>query len=83
MDLSFPAVVALSGFVFTWCFKAFNAPWIGFFLALAAGALVGYINGILVARLRVPSIMATLATSIIFLNAAIAIWGTTPERSVL
>ncbi|HUI73261.1 MAG TPA: ABC transporter permease, partial [Spirochaetia bacterium] len=30
IDLSFPAVVALSGFVFTWVFKTFHAPWIGF-----------------------------------------------------
>ena len=64
IDLSFPAVVALSGFVFAWVFKNFNSPWAawaGFFLALAAGALVGYINGLLVARIGVPSIMATLA----------------------
>ena len=62
IDLSFPAIVALSGFVFTWVFKTFHAPWLGFLLALASGAVVGYINGLLVARLRVPSIMATLAT---------------------
>ncbi|HET7839488.1 MAG TPA: ABC transporter permease [Rectinemataceae bacterium] len=62
IDLSFPAVVALSGFIFTWVFKNLGAPWLGFALALASGALVGYLNGLLVARLRVPSIMATLAT---------------------
>lgn len=62
IDLSFPAIVALSGFVFTWVFKTFHAPWLGFLLALASGAVVGYVNGLLVARLRVPSIMATLAT---------------------
>ena len=64
MDLSFPAVVALSGFIFAWVFKNFDsplAPWVGFVLALAAGALVGYVNGILVAKIGVPSIMATLA----------------------
>ena len=64
IDLSFPAVVALSGFVFAWVFKTFNAPWapwLGFILALACGALVGYVNGLLVARIGVPSIMATLA----------------------
>jgi len=64
MDLSFPAVVALSGFVFAWFFKKFDAPWAawaGFVAALACGALVGYINGLLVARVGVPSIMATLA----------------------
>jgi len=65
MDLSFPAVVALSGFAFAWVFKNVDAPWApwaGFFLALACGALVGYINGFLVAKIGVPSIMATLAS---------------------
>jgi simple sugar transport system permease protein len=65
IDLSFPAIVALSGFVFSWVFKNFQsplAPWLGFVLALAAGALVGYINGLLIARIGVPSIMATLAS---------------------
>src|SRR5512137_190345 len=50
IDLSFPAVVALSGFAFAWVFKNFDAPWaawVGFILALASGALVGYVNGLL------------------------------------
>ncbi len=64
IDLSFPAVVALSGFVFSWIFKHVQAPWApwaGFVLALLAGALVGYINGIFVAKIGVPSIISTLA----------------------
>jgi simple sugar transport system permease protein len=64
IDLSFPAVVAFSGFIFAWVFKNFDTPWaawVGFVLALAGGALAGYINGLLVARIHVPSIMATLA----------------------
>ncbi|HVM70422.1 MAG TPA: ABC transporter permease [Anaerolineales bacterium] len=64
IDLSFPAVVALAGFVFAWIFKHVHtpwAPWAGFFLALAAGALVGYINGLFVAKIGVPSIISTLA----------------------
>jgi simple sugar transport system permease protein len=75
IDLSFPAVVALSGFVFTWCFKNLHAPWIGFLLALAAGALVGYTNGLLVARLRVPSIMATLAAQFFWYGVTVLIAG--------
>ena len=74
MDLSFPAVVALSGFVFAWVFKTFHspwAPWAGFVLALACGALVGYINGILVAKVGVPSIMATLAAQFFWYGATI------------
>jgi simple sugar transport system permease protein len=65
IDLSFPAVVALSGLAFSWSYRTFEpalGAWIGLVLALAAGALVGYINGWLVARLGVPSIMATLAS---------------------
>ncbi len=75
IDLSFPAVMALSGFVFTWVFKTFQAPWMGFVLAIAAGALVGYINGLLVARLRVPSIMATLATQFFWYGVTVLIAG--------
>lgn len=75
IDLSFPAIVALSGFVFTWCFVHLKSPWIGFILAIAAGALVGYLNGILVAKLRVPSIMATLATQFFWYGVTILIAG--------
>jgi len=75
IDLSFPAVVALSGFVFTWCFQNLHSPWIGFLAALASGGLVGYINGLLVARLRVPSIMATLAAQFFWYGVTILIAG--------
>jgi simple sugar transport system permease protein len=78
IDLSFPAVVALSGFVFSWTFKHWAspaAPWVGFVVALAAGALVGYVNGLLVARLHVPSIMATLAAQFFWYGATVLIAG--------
>jgi simple sugar transport system permease protein len=57
------------------CFRHFQSPWIGFVLAIGAGALVGYINGILVARMRVPSIMATLATQFFWYGVTILIAG--------
>src|SRR6201997_2672892 len=59
IDLSFPAVVSLSGFALSWGWKTFDpayGAWIGICLALCAGALVGYINGVMVARIGVPSI---------------------------
>ena len=61
MDLSFSAIIAFSGFVFCYIFRTFGTPWLAFILALLSGALVGYINGLLVAKVGVPSIMATLA----------------------
>jgi simple sugar transport system permease protein len=78
IDLSFPAIVALSGFVFAFAVKRFDspwAPWIGAALALAAGALVGYFNGVLVAKLHVPSIMATLAAQFFWYGFTILIAG--------
>ena len=61
MDLSFSAIIAFSGFVFCYIFRTFGTPWLAFILALSSGALVGFINGWLVAKVGIPSIMATLA----------------------
>src|SRR3954467_321366 len=60
IDLSFPSVVALSGWVFAYCIHVHQAPWLGLVLALEAGAVVGFVNGVLVARVGIPSIIATL-----------------------
>jgi simple sugar transport system permease protein len=66
IDLSFSAVIAFSGFLFSYMYKNFGqneaVAWIAFFVALGGGALVGFINGILIAKLKMPSIMATLAS---------------------
>lgn len=67
IDLSFASVVAFSGFIFSWIYKTYDpswagAVWVAIILALASGALIGYVNGVLVAKVGVPSIMATLAS---------------------
>ena len=62
IDLSFSSVVAFSGFLFSYFFRTFHSPLIALIFALLGGALVGYVNGILVSRLNVPSIMATIAS---------------------
>jgi simple sugar transport system permease protein len=66
IDLSFPSIVALSGWVLAYCIHDHQAPWLGVILALAAGALVGFLNGVLVARVGIPSIIATLATQFLW-----------------
>jgi simple sugar transport system permease protein len=82
IDLSFPAVVAFSGYVFTWSFNTFSgdidsslAALGGLILALAAGAIVGYINGVIVARIGVPSIMATLAAQFFWYGVTVLLAG--------
>ena len=66
IDLSFPSVIALSGWALGYCIHELQSPWLGFLLALGSGALVGYVNGILIARVGIPSIIATLATQFLW-----------------
>jgi len=78
IDLSFPAVIAFSGFVFAWTYKNVDAgwaPWAGFALALVAGGFIGWINGLLVARIGVPSIMATLAAQFFWYGVTVLLAG--------
>jgi simple sugar transport system permease protein len=82
IDLSFPATVAFSGYVFTTCFKTLGesmdaslAAAGGLVLALLAGAMVGYINGVMVAKVGVPSIMATLAAQFFWYGVTVLLAG--------
>ena len=53
--------------------KAMQAQlcWLGVVAALGAGALVGFVNGLLVARVGIPSIIATLATAFVWRGLAV------------
>ena len=62
IDLCFPAIIAFSGFVFAVLFKEYNLGWIAVVAGLASGVLVGFINGVLIAKVGIPSFMATLGT---------------------
>jgi simple sugar transport system permease protein len=62
IDLCFPSIIAFSGFVFAVLFKEYNLGWIAVAASLASGLLVGFVNGILVAKVGIPSFIATLGT---------------------
>ena len=49
--------------------------WVGALLAVLAGAGAGWINGVLVARLGIPSIIATLATLFLWRGVAVVLAG--------
>ncbi len=66
IDLSFPSVIALSGWALAYSTRELGSPWLGLACALACGALVGYVNGVVVARVGIPSIIATLATQFLW-----------------
>jgi simple sugar transport system permease protein len=60
LDLSFPSVMALSGFVFAFCFTATGNGPIAFGAGILTGCAAGFINGLIVVKIGVPSIIATI-----------------------
>jgi simple sugar transport system permease protein len=75
IDLSFPAVIAFSGFVFAVLFKDYELGWLAVLAAIASGLLVGLVNGLLIAKVGVPSFMATLATQFFWAGMATVLSG--------
>ncbi len=63
IDLSFPDVVALSGLAFAEIFLSTGSALLGLIGALAVGAAIGVVNGLLVTKVGIPSIVATLGMS--------------------
>ena len=81
IDLSFPSVIKMSGVVFAMLCKFVAFPldpqaagglapdlliWLFAFLAVLVGAAIGFFNGVLVAIIGIPSIIATLCSLFIF-----------------
>ena len=60
LDLSFPSVMALSGFVFALIYTRTGYLWTAVAAGLAAGGTAGLINGLIVVKIGVPSIIATI-----------------------
>lgn len=60
IDLSFPSVMALSGFIFTITFQTTNSVILALICSILSGVIVGIINGTLVTSIGIPSIVVTL-----------------------
>jgi simple sugar transport system permease protein len=56
-------------------FAADVVRWIGFILAVLSGLLVGFINGVLVAKIGIPSFIATLGTQFFWYGIATVLSG--------
>jgi simple sugar transport system permease protein len=67
IDLSFPSVMALGTAVFCLGVTQWGLPWwVALIAAFATGAVCGWINGALVARLNIPSLVITIGTQFLF-----------------
>lgn len=72
IDLSVGSIVSLVGVVVGGLFAAGVDIWLASAAGLVLGALLGLVNGVLVNVLRIPSLMATLATMFAFGGLALA-----------
>ena len=75
IDLSFPSVIAFSGFIFAVLFKEYDLGWIAVVAAIASGILVGLLNGMLIAKVGIPSFIATLGTQFFWTGMAAVLSG--------
>jgi len=85
IDLSIPNVLTLSAYLSTILIKGDDGNlWMGVLVAVAIGLVVGVANAVLVLALRIPAIIATLATGYIlataslFANRALVSYGVSP-----
>ncbi|RAK08182.1 monosaccharide ABC transporter membrane protein (CUT2 family) [Halanaerobium saccharolyticum] len=60
IDLSFPAVMALSGFVFALTYQLSGSVFLGMLACLLTGSFVGMLNGLLVTKIGIPAIVVTI-----------------------
>ena len=75
IDLSFPSIIAFSGFVFAVLFKEYDLGWLAVVAGLASGVLVGFINGLIIAKIGIPSFMTTLGTQFFWAGMATVLSG--------
>jgi simple sugar transport system permease protein len=75
IDLCFPAILGFSGFVFAVLFKEYDLGWLAVIAGVASGILVGFINGLLVAKVGIPSFIATLGTQFFWYGMAAVLSG--------
>jgi len=63
IDLSFPSVIGMGGWIFALLFKVGINPYICFLIALIVGCFIGFLNGMMVTKLGLPSLVLTLGMS--------------------
>lgn len=72
IDLSVGSIVGFSGMVIARLFTDGISLISVIIILFALGAVIGFLNGIIVTRIRIPSFLVTLSTSLIFRGFAMA-----------
>lgn len=88
IDLSFPSIMAFGMTAFDVVFVATKSVWLGFIACLLAGVLAGFLNGIIVVKIGIPSLVATIGTQFFWRGAVMVVTngqglGMTPVRETI
>lgn len=73
-DLSVSSVYALSGFLYVTLANSFNSP-LAFVITLAIAAFIGFCNGMITLRAKIPSFIATLGMMLFLRGSLLAVTG--------
>jgi simple sugar transport system permease protein len=73
IDLSFPSIMAIGMVSFLLTYEASQSVWLGFIAALLTGLFAGWLNGVLVVRLGIPSLVATIGTQFFWRGAVLVL----------
>jgi simple sugar transport system permease protein len=77
IDLSFPSIMAVSGYVFAQSYISFENSFLSLCLCLTFGFFAGLLNGLIVVKVGVPSIIATIGSQFLFRGLAMILSGGT------
>jgi simple sugar transport system permease protein len=82
MDLSFGSIMAIGMLAFVNVFETTSNLALAFVACLVTGFLVGLLNGIIVVRLGIPSLVATIGTQFFWRGVVLVITGGHPASLV-
>lgn len=78
IDLSIGAILSLSGVIFGLLIRAGAGLMIALGLTVVVGFFFGFVNGLLISVVKIPSLIATLGTQYIFSSLALFLTGGIP-----
>jgi ribose/xylose/arabinose/galactoside ABC-type transport system permease subunit len=79
IDLSVGSISGLAAVIMAILIKSYGVnTWVAVLLAVGIGGVLGWLNGLIITRLRVEPLIATLSTNFIYSSVAIALAGASP-----
>jgi simple sugar transport system permease protein len=73
IDLSFPSTMAMGLITFMMTYDVTTSVWLAFLAALGTGVFIGWLNGIIVVRFGIPSLVATIGTQFFWRGAVLVL----------